>query len=155
MREMFILLAILFSFTTTAHAGVSVGYMQDVTHAEGTPTIAVEVDLKPFAVYGMGWKSRQYDDNYAVGGEYRLDFGGVSYVGAGLAYLVNQTPLNGTNLNFSVTVGIAGSHIPLIRSTLLRKCDAVYRHFSHGRSFGIKENLDNLGWNFLGGLCTF
>lgn len=117
-------------------------FLGEVTHTEGTPAAMYERDLGPFAARVHGWHSLDHGDNYAVAGEYRVRsvFFPCDFAGLGLSWLANRSALNGTNLNFSLSVGCQFERYVVLAT-----------HYSHGSKLGIEPNKPNGGWNFVGG----
>lgn len=132
------------SFCGTARAGVGLTAMKEITHDESTPALFIDYTAPRWSAYAGQWNSRQFGgDTRVMAAEYRFHVGPF-FAGIGPAYLDQITALNGTRLNFSVTVGVQW-----------RRWAALCRHYSHGRQLGIAEDKDNGGWNFCGGRRGF
>ncbi len=94
----------------------------DASHFKGEP--AVFLDSGPTIVSPLG-----------VGIDKRLAQTNTVSFDMGAFYLFKTNELMGTNLNFIITV---------------RYKKLIYRHISHGATFGIAANKANAGYNFIG-----
>ncbi|GMQ95382.1 MAG: hypothetical protein BMS9Abin13_495 [Patescibacteria group bacterium] len=121
----------------------SMSYGIDAVHGESSKVIFLERHSKNYTLYGSVLSGKIFDDRkaYALGGEYILKSKSKRFIfGGGLVYLSETNEVNGTKLNFSFSA----------RYVLNENWSLFYRHWSHGRQLGIKEDKENDGWNFLG-----
>jgi len=138
------LVLVLFGTLRQCHAAeFGITGLMEVTHREGSYAGFVDLTGQSWSVYGGQWRSIEFPgDNGPItkvaGGEYRTHIGQF-YGGVGLAYLTQLTPLNGTQLNFSLTAGLD-----------LGPFDLLCRHISHGSQLGIAPDKPNASWNWCG-----
>lgn len=127
--------------THCAQAETRLSATADVVHAPGTSAILFE------------YLSPRYPTNF-IGGYYHGPRGNSALValellspkvlgfraGIGTAYVQNVNDVNGTRLNFSLS----------LYCSPWKYADIVVHHISHGADFGIARRRPNLGWNLFG-----
>lgn len=77
--------------------------------------------------------------NLALGGDYAWTWRDWRY-GGGVVWIDQTDEINGTHWNFELLVAYDFS----------RHFYAELTHYSHGSDVGIKRDVPNAGWNFLG-----
>jgi len=132
-------------FIKPAHAdGVGLSLATEITHDKRTRAGFIDYTGSFYSVYYGQWNSNEFNGTTrTAGAEYRRHFGNI-FAGLGVAVLDQTTALNGTNDNFSLTVGYS-----------FKYADAFCRHFSHGSQLNIAPDRANGGWNFCGGRWGF
>jgi hypothetical protein len=123
-----------------ASAELSIGYAQDVIHVPGTKAAIVRYDHRPTR---LGSQAMYWDgddgENISFGVDYDLLPSNVFDLNLGGVYIARTHSINGTNLNFSISLGVnLGERVRL--------------HFSH---FSNAHARNNEGWNFAGALVRF
>ena len=136
----FFISAFLACLSSPASAGFSLGYAQDVIHAPGTKAAIARYDHDATRLGGqaMYWDGPD-NDNMAFGLDYDLIPSDTIDLNLGGVYLTNVNGINGTNLNFSIGLGI----------NLGKYVKVQFSHFSNARA------RNNNGWNFVGLLYRF
>lgn len=116
-------------------AEVSIGYAQDILHASGTNAAILRYDHKPtrLGAQAMYWDGPD-NDNMSLGVDFDLLPSKLLDLNIGGVYIARTHSINGTNLNFSIGLGVnLGEHLRF-----------QFSHFSNAQA------KNNEGWNFLG-----
>jgi hypothetical protein len=116
-------------------AEVSIGYAQDILHASGTSAGILRYDHKPtrLGAQAMYWDGPD-NDNMSLGVDFDLLPSKVLDLNIGGVYIARTQSINGTNLNFSIGLGVnLGEYLRF-----------QFSHFSNAHA------KNNEGWNFLG-----
>ncbi len=132
---------------SASHAGLSVGAAQTFIHASDTHAVILRYDDRDYhyGAQAMAWDGSEGSTG-AVLADYNLLRSERFGLNLGLAYIMDKTSINGTNLNFSIR-GAVG---------ITRHWEAHVSHFSNGqRILGWEDGKPNIGWNFLGVLYRF
>ena len=140
-----VILVLSFCAAVPARAeGFGLGVTKEVTHDESTLAVFLDYTAPFWSAYAGRWNSDQFGGvTNLIGAEYRRHLGPL-FAGIGAAWLDQLTPLNGTQWNFSVTIGWDFGPV-----------QALCRHTSHGRQLGIEPDKPNGGWNWCGGRLEF
>lgn len=116
----------------------SVVFAKDVIHAPSSYALFAHVESPSFSLQVGRWTNpRGY--NSVVGVEH-LSRWGKAWFGVGPCYLWHDSALNGTHLNFSLSLGYP----------IAKRMRIITQHYSHGSLIGIRRGTPNGGWNFLG-----
>ena len=123
-------------------ADLRLSVSDDFVHARGAMVIS--------ARYGGSWGARLgfWARESQVEASAANFFVGIDHVwtyskwraGLGSVWIDKVNDLNGTHLDFDVSLGY----------DLSSRVFLEYRHHSHGRKLGISENASNDGWNLVG-----
>ncbi len=126
--------AVLFT-PAVCSAEFSIGYGQDVVHVPGTKAAIARYDHRPSRLGGqaMYWDGKD-GENFSIGADFDLLPSPTFDLNLGGVYIAHTRSINGTNLNFSIGVGVnIGEYVRL-----------QFSHFSNAHS------RNNEGWNFVG-----
>lgn len=125
---------ILFS-PAASRAEISIGYAQDIIHASGTNAGVVRYDHRPtrLGAQAMYWDGPD-NENMAFGIDFDLLPSPVFDLNLGGVYISRTHFINGTNLNFSIGIGV----------NLGERLRLQFSHFSNAQA------RNNEGWNFVG-----
>lgn len=136
-----VIIILLSLFASHANAdGPGVMVAREMTHDEGTNAVYVDYTGSFYSGYIGRWNSEQFGGaSNIIALEYRRALG-PCFAGIGPSYIDQTTSLNGTQWNFSISIG-CGKIGPF---------DVIARHSSHGSVLGIAEDKPNGGWNFVG-----
>jgi len=123
-------------------ADLRLSVSDDFVHAPGSMVVS--------ARYGGGWGARLgfWARNSNVEASAPNFFFGIDHVwtyskwraGLGAVWIDELNDLNGTHLDFDVSLGY----------DLSSRVFVEYRHHSHGRKLGIRKDASNDGWNLVG-----
>lgn len=126
--------------TKCAQADTRVAIATDVAHAPGTT--AAFLEHRP--VDSLNVVAGVLDGDRGAGGMVALELLAPKVIGCragvGPAYLQRVNAINGTRLNFSLS----------LYCFQWRGGGVVVRHISHGADLGIAPDRPNLGWNLVG-----
>lgn len=131
--------AVLFS-PAVSSAEFSFGYAQDVVHVPGTNALLARYDHRPTRLGGqaMYWDGDD-GENFSIGVDYDLLPSPTFDLNLGGVYIAHSRSINGTNLNFSIGLGVnLGQFLRL-----------QFSHFSNAHA------RDNEGWNFTGVMLRY
>lgn len=125
---------VLFSAVPSS-AEVSIGYAQDILHASGTSAGIVRYDHLPtrLGAQAMYWDGPD-DSNMSFGVDFDLLPSKILDLNLGGVYIARTRSINGTNLNFSIGLGV----------NLGERVRFQFSHFSNAHA------KNNEGWNFVG-----
>lgn len=132
---------------TASHAGFAMGAAQTFIHATDTHAVILRYDDEDYHYGGqaMAWEGSKGSSG-AVAADYNLLRSNRLGLNLGLAYIMDKTSINGTNLNFSIRGAVS----------ITRHWEVHASHFSNGqRILGWENGKPNIGWNFLGVLYRF
>lgn len=136
----FLAAATISALPAAASAELSAGYAQDFIHVPGTKAAIVRYDHRPtrLGAQAMYWDGAD-GENTSFGMDFDLLPSPVFDLNLGGVYIARTHSINGTNLNFSISLGVnLGERVRL--------------HFSH---FSNAHARNNEGWNFAGALVSF
>lgn len=142
----FLSLALLAAATASASDGTPararVAVARDDLHAAGSVAIVGRYG-GDWGVTAAYWSHdsapRPGEPRFAAGGDYTWTWSNWRY-GGGAVWIDRTNGINGTRWNFELL--LAYDFSPRIYAELT--------HYSHGSELGIRKDLPNWGWNFLG-----
>lgn len=127
--------ALVLSSPEVSSAEFSIGYAQDVLHVPGTKAAIARYDHRPtrLGAQAMYWDGDD-GENMSFGADFDLLPSPVFDLNLGGVYIARSHTINGTNLNFSIGIGV----------NLGKRVRLQFSHFSNAHA------RDNEGWNFAG-----